>query len=345
MPRPGRVRGPGACDALSGQCVYAAPAEGTACDDGLWCTVSDQCHAGACEPGAARDCTASAAACQSAACDEAGDQCATSPFPAGTPCGGGASCVDGVLLSADSCDGHGQCVGSQGVSCAPYAGCVDDAACASTCEIDDDCVDGALCVEHACQTNQRPVADAGDDTVVLGNHEVQLDGTGSSDPDGDALTYAWSVVSGPGGAFDDNAAATPTFLAPAVQAESQAVLQLVVNDGLVDSEPDTLIVTIQPLQDLPDVHDDAADGADGSGDDADHEAGQDSAASDAAVDPQGPDAPAADAPAPDTVADDPDHGQGGGSSCAASGTPHPGMLGLLGALLALASVLRRRRTL
>jgi len=45
--------------------------------------------------------------------------------------------------------------------------------------------------------NQPPVADAGNDaTEECASHtgtEVKLDGTGSSDPDGDVLTYYWAA--------------------------------------------------------------------------------------------------------------------------------------------------------
>ncbi len=47
--------------------------------------------------------------------------------------------------------------------------------------------------------NSAPVADAGADQAILVNDTVQLDGSGSSDADGDALTYRWSIVSKPGG--------------------------------------------------------------------------------------------------------------------------------------------------
>ena len=46
---------------------------------------------------------------------------------------------------------------------------------------------------------QAPVANAGADTTIsLPANNVVLDGSGSTDPGGEALTYQWSQVSGPG---------------------------------------------------------------------------------------------------------------------------------------------------
>jgi len=46
-------------------------------------------------------------------------------------------------------------------------------------------------------TNRLPVADAGEDQHVTVNSIVQLDGSGSIDPDGDSLVYSWTLVRRP----------------------------------------------------------------------------------------------------------------------------------------------------
>ena len=91
--------------------------------------------------------------------------------------------------------------------------------------------------------NLRPVANAGPDQSVTAGDLVQLDGTGSSDSDGDLLSYAWVLKSAPAGsaaALSDPASPTPTFTADLA---GDYEIELVVNDGLEDSSGDTVVVT------------------------------------------------------------------------------------------------------
>ena len=46
-------------------------------------------------------------------------------------------------------------------------------------------------------SNQRPVADAGDDITIILPANAELDGSQSYDPDGSISSYSWSYVSGP----------------------------------------------------------------------------------------------------------------------------------------------------
>ncbi|MBC7187921.1 MAG: T9SS type A sorting domain-containing protein [Calditrichaeota bacterium] len=93
--------------------------------------------------------------------------------------------------------------------------------------------------EHATIVfNQAPVANAGPDTVVAGGWpdgaEVMLDGTGSYDPDGDALHYHWSWDSG------EATGPTPIVRLPC----GTTTIFLVVDDGQLSSPPDFVSVTV-----------------------------------------------------------------------------------------------------
>ncbi len=104
-----------------------------------------------------------------------------------------------------------------------------------------------LCTLPRCASpttsNTAPVADAGPDQSVFVGDTVQLDGSGSSDADGDALTFSWTLISvpaGSGAALSDPTAVDPTFV---VDAAGTYVAELIVNDGQIDSPPDTVVIT------------------------------------------------------------------------------------------------------
>ena len=93
-------------------------------------------------------------------------------------------------------------------------------------------------------SNSKPVADAGADQTGTVGGLITLDGSGSSDADGETLTYQWSLVTKPAGstaalsgAASPNPSFTPDLAGP-------YVAQLIVNDGHTDSDPDTVLVTI-----------------------------------------------------------------------------------------------------
>ena len=94
----------------------------------------------------------------------------------------------------------------------------------------------------AASANVAPVANAGTvQSVTLG--PVTLDGSGSTDANGDTLTYSWTLLARPIGsaaALNDITSAKPTFTADLV---GVYVASLVVNDGKVSSTIVTTTVT------------------------------------------------------------------------------------------------------
>ena len=97
-------------------------------------------------------------------------------------------------------------------------------------------------------TNQAPTANAGDDqTVGEGTKKVTLDGTGSTDPNGDTLTYAWSQTQGPTVTLSSSTSVSPTFDAPQVDSEQTLTFSLVVTDELGADSANNATVTVTIL--------------------------------------------------------------------------------------------------
>lgn len=100
--------------------------------------------------------------------------------------------------------------------------------------------------------NHPPIADAGADQTVDEGRVVQLDGSGSQDPDADLLTFQWTQVAGPRVPLNDAAARQPTFTAPAVSPGGVTLtFALTVHDGELPSAPDTVTITVRDLNDPP----------------------------------------------------------------------------------------------
>ncbi len=94
--------------------------------------------------------------------------------------------------------------------------------------------------------NSAPVANAGPDQNVTTGTLVTLSGSGT-DADGDLLSYRWAFVSKPANssaALSSQDKSNPSFT---VDLDGTYILGLVVNDGTIDSQTDTVTVTATPV--------------------------------------------------------------------------------------------------
>ncbi len=91
--------------------------------------------------------------------------------------------------------------------------------------------------------SNAPVADAGDDDNVDEGTSYTLDGTDSTDPNDDPLSFEWTQDSGPTVTLTDINAVSPSFVAPAVAENTPVVFTLNVT-AAGESDTDTVTITI-----------------------------------------------------------------------------------------------------
>ena len=102
-----------------------------------------------------------------------------------------------------------------------------------------------LVILHEVFPDSAPIANAGkDQTVVTGTGgfvEVVLDGSASSDPDGDKLLCEWTWIINT--ETYKAQGANPTIMLPA----GRHIIELVVNDGQAHSKPDYVVIEVLTL--------------------------------------------------------------------------------------------------
>ncbi len=92
--------------------------------------------------------------------------------------------------------------------------------------------------------NDPPIADAGPDRSVSAGASVTLNGSGSTDPDSDPLTYSWRQLSGPVVTLQNPNTVTPRFAAPSRNSSSRLEFELTVSDGS-QSSTDSVIINVR----------------------------------------------------------------------------------------------------
>ncbi len=240
------------CDSATG-CESTNVTDGTACtfDDGLPCTAG-VCLDGACAQDVISGCAIDGA-CVDAGEEHPGNSClfcdptqSTTEWSSavGDVCEDAFCTDDNEAVAASTCQADGSCGNGAIEDCGDFL-CVDGE-CQDSCDTDDDCWEDAYCTaDGECESDNRaPIADAGADQTVNEGDTVTLDGSASFDPDGDEITYSWSQLGGEPVILDDLTSATPQFTAPTDPADPVLLFELIVNDGELDSEPDTTTVTI-----------------------------------------------------------------------------------------------------
>ena len=168
------------CDPATGKCALTPSPDGSACDDGLLCSLADACLSGACQGGTWRDCGHLDGPCRVGTCSPENGTCQSLDKPDGTVCDGDdacwleAACFDGACqaVTTTDCDDGDPCTVD---TCEPAEGdcthTLEAVAADEICDDEDNDCDGltdgddddlvlVLCEQQggACAQSRRPAA-------------------------------------------------------------------------------------------------------------------------------------------------------------------------------------------
>jgi len=103
-------------------------------------------------------------------------------------------------------------------------------------------------------TNTAPIANPGPDQVIIQvGTTVQLDGSHSYDPDGDTITYLWTITTKPQNSLATLASATTATTSFVADVDGTYVITLVVSDPWVPSLPKTVTVSFENVKPVADA--------------------------------------------------------------------------------------------
>ena len=229
----------GVCDEETETCVAEPANVGESCYDGLVCTVDETCtEEGTCV-GEPKDCSHLDGLCRSGVCRENAEGCVAIDKSEKFPCDTGQHCV------VDEKCTLGECVGEPR-DCSH----LDDGEChEGHCDESlEKCVKVDRC--DGCEAG-LPIADIDADSEVTPNTVVNLDGSGSYDPEDQDLSYKWRLYDRPdpsSAVISEPTSATPSLLAD-VSGEFEVCLT-VENEQQCTSEETCTTITVKPQVDL-----------------------------------------------------------------------------------------------
>jgi hypothetical protein len=98
-----------------------------------------------------------------------------------------------------------------------------------------------------------PIANAGTDQTVSAGDLVTLDGSKSSDPDGNIVSYLWKQTGDPTVALSDPNSINPSFTAPRVISDTKLTFDLTVKDDkdATSSKSDSVDIIVKPKTPSP----------------------------------------------------------------------------------------------